>query len=111
MTAGVPIASGKSEIFEIVLKFMPDWVQVTVLCLVVAAVLISWGLKLKHWIARRRGVGAGVPVPAAARPGQGRGADYLGAYAPQAQQTREPSGADFLGAYAQPQQPRREGSG
>ena len=115
MSADVPLASGKSEIFEIVLKFMPDWVQVPVLCLIVAAVLFSWGLKLKRWIAGRRGASAGAPVQVAAQHGQGRGADYLGAYAPQqaqaqAQQPRQPSGADFLGAYAPQQQPQRDGS-
>ena len=33
MSTGVPLASGKSEIFEIVLQFMPDWVQIPVLVL------------------------------------------------------------------------------
>ncbi|WP_367324506.1 hypothetical protein [Streptomyces sp. HUAS ZL42] len=112
---GVPLASGKSEIFEIVLKFLPDWVQVTVLSLIILAVVVSWILKLKNKIAYRRAVRAGQAVPAAAQYGQGRGADYLGEYAPQ--QTRpqpqqpsgaeQPSGADFLGSYA-PQQPQRD---
>ncbi|MGW3987505.1 hypothetical protein [Streptomyces sp. NPDC004830] len=45
---------------------------------------------------------------AAAQYGQGRGADFLGQYAPQQTPAppRQESGADFLGAYA-PQ--RREG--
>ncbi|MEU2286168.1 hypothetical protein ABZ614_30270 [Streptomyces sp. NPDC013178] len=108
----VPLASGKSEIFEVVLRFMPDWVQIAVLSLIVLAVVTSWILKLKRKIEHRRAVRAGAPVHAAAQYGQGRGADYLGAYAPQrnqqAQQTAaatQPSGADFLGAYA-PQQRR-----
>jgi hypothetical protein len=65
-------------------------------------------------------VRAGAPVHAAAQYGQGRGADYLGAYAPQQNQQNQapqtpqtpqtpaaagPSGADFLGAYAPQQRP------
>ncbi|CAM5237497.1 hypothetical protein [Streptomyces aurantiogriseus] len=111
-SAEVPLASGKSEIFEAVLRFMPEWVQITVLSLIVLAVVISWILKLKRKIEHRRAVRAGAPVHAAAQYGQGRGADYLGAYAPQQSQqaqpqqaasAAQPSGADFLGAYA-PQQ-------
>ncbi|WUM81721.1 hypothetical protein OG485_10165 [Streptomyces sp. NBC_00328] len=112
MSTGVPLASGKGEIFELVLKFLPDWVQVTVLALIVLAVLGSWILKLTRKIRYWRAVRAGVPVHAAAQYGQGRGADYLGAYAPQQNQqggqnqpaqTPAPagqSGADFLGGYA-----------
>ncbi|MFD5522062.1 hypothetical protein [Streptomyces sp. NPDC127066] len=118
MSTGMPLASGKGEIFELVLKFMPDWVQVTVLALVVLAVLGSWILKLTRKIQYWRAVRAGVPVHAAARHGQGRGADYLGAYAPQQNQQNQqnqqdqqdqpprtpaqggPSGADYLGSYA-----------
>ncbi|GAB2747899.1 hypothetical protein [Streptomyces bullii] len=103
MSAGVSTASGKAEMVEAVLRFMPDWVQITVLALVVLAVLVSWGLKLKRRIAYRRAVRAGRPVHAAAQCGQGRGADHLGAYAPQ-----QGSGADHLGAYA-PQ--AQQGSG
>ncbi|MFE1292150.1 hypothetical protein [Streptomyces sp. NPDC058751] len=114
-SAGVPLASGKGEIFELVLKFMPDWVQVTVLVLIVLAVVGSWIVKIKRKIQYRRAVRAGVPVHAAAQYGQGRGADYLGEYAPQQNQQNQqgeqdelprtpaqagPSGADFLGAYA-----------
>lgn len=111
MSTGVPLASGKSEIFEIVLQFMPDWVQIPVLVLVILLVVGSWVYKLKRKIDRRRAVrraqalGA---VQAAPQHGQGRGADYLGPYAPQQQarpQPAQPSGADFLGAYA-PQQPQ-----
>ncbi|WP_329298606.1 hypothetical protein OG410_08860 [Streptomyces sp. NBC_00659] len=118
VSTGVPLASGKGEIVELVLKFMPDWVQVTVLALIVLAVLGSWILKLTRKIQYWRAVRAGVPVHAAARHGQGRGADYLGAYAPQQNQNQNqqdpqnqlpptptptqsgPSGADFLGSYA-----------
>ena len=106
VSTGVPLASGKGEIVELVLKFMPDWVQVTVLALIVLAVLGSWILKLTRKIQYWRAVRAGVPVHAAARHGQGRGADYLGAYAPQQDQLPRtpaqggPSGADFLGSYA-----------
>ncbi|TLS43186.1 hypothetical protein FE633_26945 [Streptomyces montanus] len=83
---GVPQASGKSEIFEVVLRFMPDWVQFTVLGLVLLAVLVSWGVKLKRKLAYRRAVREGRPMHAAAQYGQGRGADYLGSYAPQTRQ-------------------------
>jgi thiol:disulfide interchange protein len=113
---GVSLASVKSEIFEAALWFLPEWAQLTVLGLIVLAVLVSWILKLKRKIAHRRAVRAGVQVHAAAQYGQGRGADYLGSYAPQNQQNQQnppqqtaaasgPSGADFLGAYA-PQQRR-----
>ncbi|WP_217214566.1 hypothetical protein [Streptomyces sp. AC550_RSS872] len=111
MSTGVPLASGKSEIFQAVLQFMPDWVQIPVLVLIVLLVVGSWGFKLKRRIDRRRAARAAQPVPVTAQHDQGRGADYLGPYAPQqaAQQpAQQPSGADFLGAYA-PQ--RRQGNG
>ncbi|CAL9657144.1 hypothetical protein SUDANB1_06827 [Streptomyces sp. enrichment culture] len=125
MSAGLSQASVKSQIFESLLGFLPDWVQITVLALIVLAVVASWAVKIKRKIACRRAVRSGQPVHAAARYGQGRGADYLGeyappqaqqgsgadhlgAYAPQAQPAQQPSGADFLGAYA-PQQ--RQGDG
>ena len=54
MSAGVPLASWKTQIFESLLGFLPDWVQITVLALVVLAVLTSWVLKLKRRIAARR---------------------------------------------------------
>ncbi|MDT0390098.1 hypothetical protein [Streptomyces dubilierae] len=127
MSAGLPQASVKSQIFESVLGFLPDWVQITVLALIVLAVVASWVVKIKRKIAYRRAVRTGQPVHAAAQYGQGRGADHLGAYAPQpagqqnsgadhlgayapqqAQPAAGPSGADFLGAYA-PQQRRTDG--
>ncbi|MEV0243201.1 hypothetical protein AB0I06_25205 [Streptomyces sp. NPDC050674] len=105
MSTGLPQASVKSQIFESLLGFLPDWVQITVLTLIVLAVVASWVVKIKRKIAYRRAVRTGQPVHAAAQYGQGRGADHLGQYAPQ--QTRparqQDSGADHLGAYA-PQQ-------
>ncbi|GGM12839.1 hypothetical protein GCM10010129_66110 [Streptomyces fumigatiscleroticus] len=106
MSTGVPLASVKGEIFEALLGFLPDWVQMTVLGLIVLAVVASWVVKLKRKLAHRRAVRNGQPVHAAARYGQGRGADYLGSYAPQ--RPRQGSGADHLGAYA-PQQRQGEG--
>ncbi|MFI7141050.1 hypothetical protein ACIBQ5_25995 [Streptomyces massasporeus] len=126
MSAGLPQASVKSQIFESLLGFLPDWVQITVLALIVLAVVASWVVRIKRKIAHRRAVRDGQPVHAAAQYGQGRGADYLGPYAPrqahpdgqqgsgadhlgayapqrQAEPAQQPSGADFLGAYA-PQQ-------
>ncbi|WP_328882893.1 hypothetical protein [Streptomyces sp. NBC_00299] len=107
MFTGVPLASGKGEIFEIVLQFMPDWVQIPVLVLIVLLVVGSWVFKLKRKIDRRRASRQGQAVQVPLRHGQGRGADYLGPYAPQQQtpEPQQPSGADFLGAYA-PQQPQ-----
>ncbi|WP_030221633.1 hypothetical protein [Streptomyces sp. NRRL WC-3626] len=109
MSAGIPLASVKSQIFESVLGFLPDWVQITVLALIVLAVVASWVVKLKRRIAHRRAVRRGQPVHAAAQYGQGSGADHLGAYAPQ-QTAQQPSGADYLGQHA-PQQARPQGSG
>ncbi|MFD5745170.1 hypothetical protein ACFXJM_38685 [Streptomyces massasporeus] len=131
MSAGLSQASVKSQIFESLLGFLPDWVQITVLALIVLAVVATWVVKIKRKIAYRRAVRNGQPVHAAAQHGQGRGADYLGQYAPQqtqpdrqqgsgadhlgayapqrqAEPAQQPSGADFLGAYA-PQQ--RQGDG
>ncbi|MFD8229922.1 hypothetical protein ACFV16_38365 [Streptomyces massasporeus] len=131
MSAGLPQASVKSQIFESLLGFLPDWVQIAVLALIVLAVVASWVVKIKRKIAYRRAVRNGQPVHAAAQYGQGRGADHLGQYAPQqtqpdpqqgsgadhlgayapqrqAEPAQQPSGADFLGAYA-PQQ--RQGDG
>ncbi|GGQ81656.1 hypothetical protein ACH4NV_23070 [Streptomyces althioticus] len=109
MSAGVPLASWKTQVFESLLGFLPDWVQITVLALVVLALLTAWALKLKRRIAARRAVRTAAPVPA-----QASGADFLGPYAPRNQGatagrsgTREPGGADFLGAYV----PRREDGG
>ncbi|MEW2813080.1 hypothetical protein AB0929_39315 [Streptomyces massasporeus] len=102
MSAGLPQASVKSQIFESLLGFLPDWVQITVLALIVLAVVASWVVKIKRKIAYRRAVRNGQPVHAAAQYGQGRGADYLGQYAPQQTQPaqQQGSGADHLGEYA-----------
>jgi hypothetical protein len=119
---GVSLASGRTEIFELVLKFvlqfMPGWAQATVLALVVLAFAGRWILKLTRKVRYRRAVRAGVPVHAAAQYGQGRGADYLGAYAPRqdrlppaptpAPTPAGPSGADFLGACAPGQGPEQD---
>ncbi|WP_203349644.1 hypothetical protein [Streptomyces sp. S-9] len=107
MSAGVPLASWKTQMFESLLGFLPDRVQITVLALVVLGFLTAWALKLKRRIAARRARRTGAPVPSGPS-----GADFLGPYAPGNQGggaarsgDREPSGADFLGPYA----PRREG--
>ncbi|MGW0867596.1 hypothetical protein [Streptomyces sp. NPDC002611] len=114
MTTGMPQASVKSQIFESLLGFLPDWVQITVIALIVLAVLASWAVKIKRKIAYRRTLRSGQPVHAAAQHGQGRGTDYLGEYAPQ-QAPQQGSGADHLGAYAPQQtqqtQPARQPSG
>ncbi|MFJ4978819.1 hypothetical protein ACIP6X_26310 [Streptomyces coeruleorubidus] len=126
MSTGMSQASVKSQIFESLLGFLPDWVQITVLGLIVLVVLASWAVKIKRKIAYRRAVRSGVSVHAAAQYGQGRGADYLGEYAPQqaqqqgggadhlgtyapqqTQTAQQPSGVDFLGAYA----PQRQTGG
>ncbi|MYR41345.1 hypothetical protein [Streptomyces sp. SID5910] len=106
MSTGVPLASVKSQIFEAVLGFLPDWVQITVIALVLLALVASWVVKLVRRVAARRAARGGAPDPAVTQYGsQGRGADYLGPYAP----PRSPqSGADFLGSYAPP---RRQGDG
>ncbi|MFJ7295515.1 hypothetical protein [Streptomyces collinus] len=115
MSAGLPQASVKSQIFESLLGFLPDWVQITVLALIVLAVVASWVVKIKRKIGHRRAVRTGQPVHAAARYGQGRGADYLGEYAPPQAQQQQPqpqgSGADHLGAYAPQAQPAQQPSG
>ncbi|MEU3545656.1 hypothetical protein [Streptomyces longwoodensis] len=103
--ADVSLASGKSEIFEIVLRFLPDWIQHVVLVLILLAVVASWVLKLKRKLAHRRAVRQGGPAVVPTTPHQGSGADHLGAYAPQQQAARQPSGADFLGPYAPQHRP------
>lgn len=107
-------ASWKGEMLQAVLGFLPGWIQWTVIGLAVVAFVASRIVKLRRGLAHRRAGRTGEPVPTAGRHGQGRGADYLGAYAPQQTQEpegqggREPRGADFLGAYAP--QPRQEGT-
>jgi len=79
-------ASWKSEIFEASIGFLPDWAQGGALGLLVLAVLATWAVKLKRKFAYHRAVRTGQPIPEAARYAQGRGADYLGSYAPQPRQ-------------------------
>ncbi|CAL9314491.1 hypothetical protein [Streptomyces sp. SudanB66_2053] len=81
MSAGVPLASWRTQMFESLPGFLPDRVQITVPALVVLGFLTAWALKLKRGTAARRARRTGAPVPYG------------------------PSGADFLGPYA----PRREG--
>ncbi|MFI1565826.1 hypothetical protein ACH4ZX_22685 [Streptomyces sp. NPDC020490] len=97
MSAGMSVASAKGQIFEALLGFLPDWVQVAVIALVLLAVVASWVVKLKRKLAHRRAVRAGRPVHAAAQYGQRRGADYLGPYAPP-QGQRQGGGAGHPGA-------------
>ncbi|CAM5569053.1 putative protein OS=Streptomyces tendae OX=1932 GN=GUR47_32930 PE=4 SV=1 [Streptomyces tendae] len=97
MYTGVPLASAKTQVFEAVLGFLPDWVQITVLALIVLAVVASWVVKARRGIVRRRASRAGRVPPGAARYGQGTGAGHLGPYAPS---RSGESGADFLGPYA-----------
>ncbi|MFM9614283.1 hypothetical protein DF268_34620 [Streptomyces sp. V2] len=93
------LASGKSEIFQFVLQFLPDWIQIPALCLIIGLVVLSWALKLRRkWLLRQAGAGQGAVVQ---QQGDGtRGADFLGAYAPRQPQSEGPRGADFLGSYA-----------
>ncbi|MCT7355339.1 hypothetical protein N4P33_24735 [Streptomyces sp. 15-116A] len=108
MSTGISLAGWKTQIFESLLGFLPDWVQITVLALVVVAVLAHYVVKIKRKIAHRRAVRSGQPIHAAAQYGQGSGADYLGPYAPEAQRpapAQQQSGTDFLGAYAPQQRP------
>ncbi|MFJ2258695.1 hypothetical protein ACIOKD_10125 [Streptomyces sp. NPDC087844] len=79
-------ASWKSEIFQSVVGFLPDWAQGTALGVFVLAVLAAWAVKLKRKLAYHRAVRTGQPIPEAARGAQGRGADHLGSYAPRPRQ-------------------------
>ncbi|MEV6962330.1 hypothetical protein AB0M97_24720 [Streptomyces sp. NPDC051207] len=111
MSESVTLASWKTQIFEAVLGFLPDWLQMTLIGLVLALLVAYWGVSLKRKIAHRRAVRSGQPIHAAAQYGQGRGADHLGQYA-QPQPAQQGRGADHLGQYAQPQsQPGQQGSG
>ncbi|MFI2414195.1 hypothetical protein [Streptomyces sp. NPDC018947] len=126
MSTGVPLASVKTQIFDAVLGFLPDWVQITVLALIVLALVASWVIKAKRGIARRRAARSGTPVQAPVPSGQSRGADFLGPYAPPRadggsgadhpgvhaprQQSGQGSGADHLGPYAPPRQTQPSGA-
>ncbi|MEU5363762.1 hypothetical protein ABZ354_09790 [Streptomyces sp. NPDC005925] len=116
MSETVTLAGWKTQIFELVLGFLPDWLQYTIFGLIALLFLVYWGICIQEKIARRRAERSGRPVPAPVQPGQqGSGADYLGPYAPQRQAQQQPrpgqqgSGADHLGAYAQ--QPAHPGDG
>ncbi|MER7174099.1 hypothetical protein [Streptomyces mesophilus] len=115
MYTGVSLASIGGRIFDGLLGFLPDWIQITVVALILLAFVASWVVKIKRKIDRRRARRQGLPAQTVPQTGQRSGADYLGPYAPGAQQSAPPqqsqgSGADFLGSYA-PQQDsaRREG--
>ncbi|MEU3254930.1 hypothetical protein [Streptomyces sp. NPDC006997] len=101
MSVDTQLASGKTAIFEAVLGFLPDWVQIGVLGLVLLVVVASWGVGLKRRVGRRR---AARNAPVVPRQPQGSGADHLGPWAPQ-QRSEQGSGADYLGAYAPPRRP------
>ncbi len=100
METGLPQASIASSIFdgvvngvfrnvlEAVIGFLPDWLEIPLLSLLILAVVVGWARKL----GRRRAARRAARSPQPGRPAQ------------QAQRA-EPSGADFLGAYA-PQQRR-----
>ncbi|QIP87448.1 hypothetical protein GLX30_29340 [Streptomyces sp. Tu 2975] len=109
METGQPQASIAKNIFEGIVSFLPDWLQIPILCLIVLLVVLGWAASIRRKIARRRAARNPQPVPVAAG-NQGSGADFLGPYAPAQQVQQAPqqsSGADFLGTYA-PQQ-RRDG--
>ncbi|MFF3290194.1 hypothetical protein [Streptomyces sp. NPDC003023] len=118
METGQPQASILKNVFEGLIQFLPDWLEIPLLCLLLAVILFGWVQSIRGKIARRRAARAPQPV-LPPQGGQGRGADHLGPYAPAAQHpaaqqsaVQQPaahgsSGADFLGAYA-PQQ-RRDG--
>ena len=78
------IASVKSEIFQFVLQFLPDWIQIPALCLFIALIVGSWGFKLYGKLKLRRALtAAGAGDGVIRQQGDGtRGADFLGSYAP-----------------------------
>ncbi|WP_329015893.1 hypothetical protein [Streptomyces sp. NBC_00690] len=101
---GQPQAGIAGKIFDGVVAFLPDWLEIPLLCLVLLFFVVRWVLWAKKKIEQRRAARGGPPVLSA--PGsQGSGADHLGAYAPQQPQPGS-SGADFLGAYAPQQTPQ-----
>lgn len=114
METGQPQASILKNVFEGLIQFLPDWLEISLLCLILALVVFGWVQSIRGRIARRRAARA--PQPVVPPQAQGTGADHLGAWAPATRQAEPqpapggPSGAggaDFLGAYA-PQQ-RRDG--
>ncbi|MEF9902617.1 hypothetical protein [Streptomyces sp. P9-A2] len=81
----------RSQILNALMGFLPGWVQITVLALIVLAFVGSCAVKIKRRAAYRRATDAGRPVHAAAQYGQGSGADYLGQYAPRPSQAGPPA--------------------
>lgn len=75
-------ASITGKILDGMLAFLPDWLAITIIALIFAAVLATWITKLVRKIQYRRAVRSGRPVHAAAQHGQRPGSDYLGSYAP-----------------------------
>ncbi|MEV6393485.1 hypothetical protein AB0M39_01635 [Streptomyces sp. NPDC051907] len=105
MDMGQPQAGVGRQIFEGLISFLPDWLEIPLLCLLVLIVVGGWIRSLTRKVSARRA--ARVAPPLAAPPSGGAsGADFLGPYAPQQPQAPAPSGADYLGAYAP--QPRQE---
>ncbi|MFE2044950.1 hypothetical protein ACFXAZ_29345 [Streptomyces sp. NPDC059477] len=81
MSVRVPLASGRSELFEAVLEWGPDWAQEIGRVLIPLALVVSLAVRFVRGIVRERAqdrAGAGEPSH-----GQGGGADHLGDYAPQ----------------------------
>ncbi|MHC5905611.1 hypothetical protein ACVNF4_17175 [Streptomyces sp. S6] len=78
------IASAKSEIFQFVLQFLPEWIQIPALCLIIALAVGSWALTLRRKLLLRRALrAAGAGDGMIRQQGDGtRGADFLGSYAP-----------------------------
>ncbi|MGN9793835.1 hypothetical protein ACTMTU_22395 [Streptomyces sp. OZ13] len=110
METGQPQASIAKNIFEGIVSFLPDWLQIPIICLIILLVLLGWVSSIRKKIARRRAARNPQPVPVA--PGnQGSGADFLGPYAPAQQAPQQPSGAAFLGPYAPAQQAPQQPSG
>ncbi|MEV4330046.1 hypothetical protein AB0K02_05810 [Streptomyces sp. NPDC049597] len=103
METGQPQASIAKNIFEGIVQFLPDWLQIPILCLIILLIVLGWVSSVRKKIARRRAARNPQPVPTALG-SQGSGADHLGQYAPAQQAAQQPSGADYLGQYA-PAQP------
>ncbi|MCM2392814.1 hypothetical protein [Streptomyces albipurpureus] len=83
--------------------FLPDWMEIPLLCLVLLIFAVRWAIWIKDRIEQRRmasGGGSASGHPLAAAPGtRGSGADHPGAQAP-SRPEQGPSGADFPGSYA-----------
>ncbi|MFF8845954.1 hypothetical protein ACF08N_25075 [Streptomyces sp. NPDC015127] len=106
METGQPQASIARNIFDGIVSFLPDWLQIPILCLIILLIVLGWVSSIRKKIAQRRAARNPQPVPAASG-NQGSGADHLGPYAPAQQAPQQPSGADYLGQYAPAQQPQQ----